>query len=190
MAWRSGEMVLARYVWRGKVFFAGPNTVVEDTAQRLVLFTPMGAPVMRAPVDHHAGTIGEDAFGDLRTILDEALTRIRTEVFEPDQAQAEEGSAPAPDPGGPPGTDSGEPRAETAEAPRAKSGGSARAGGGESPQGETSGPRQAETSGSPQAETGKSPQAKSGGSPRGGRRTSPWAEATRPPRTDADDDAG
>src|SRR5207237_8907241 len=69
----------------------------------------------------HASTIGEDAFGDLRTILDEALTRIRTEVFQPDQPQAEEGSAAAPDPGAPPQADTAEPpRAKTAEPPRAK----------------------------------------------------------------------
>jgi DNA-binding PadR family transcriptional regulator len=35
----------------------------------------------------HASAIGEDTFGDLRTILDEALTRIRTEIFEPARPQ-------------------------------------------------------------------------------------------------------
>jgi DNA-binding PadR family transcriptional regulator len=37
----------------------------------------------------HASAIGEDAFGDLRGILDEALGRIRTEVFEPASTQGE-----------------------------------------------------------------------------------------------------
>jgi DNA-binding PadR family transcriptional regulator len=45
----------------------------------------------------HASAIGEDAFTDLRGILDEALSRIRTEVFEParpqDEATAQEKDA-------------------------------------------------------------------------------------------------
>ena len=59
MTWRRGETVLNRYVWRGKVHFAGSNVVVEDGAQRTALYTPMGTPVMRAPVDFSAGTFGE-----------------------------------------------------------------------------------------------------------------------------------
>jgi hypothetical protein len=59
MTWRSGETVLNRYIWRDKVYFAGSNIVVEDSAQRTVLFTPMGTPVMRSPIDYDAGTIGE-----------------------------------------------------------------------------------------------------------------------------------
>ena len=59
MTWRRGETVLNRYVWRDKVYFAGSNVVVEDSAQRTVLFTPLGTPVMRSPIDYDAGTIGE-----------------------------------------------------------------------------------------------------------------------------------
>src|SRR6202011_5021592 len=44
----------------------------------------------------HASAIGEDTFGDLRTILDEALTRIRTEIFEPDRKPGEGESENAP----------------------------------------------------------------------------------------------
>ena len=40
----------------------------------------------------HAGAIGEDTFGDLRGILDEALTRIKTEIFEPEHPQDNGGS--------------------------------------------------------------------------------------------------
>ncbi|MBV9539631.1 MAG: DUF402 domain-containing protein [Alphaproteobacteria bacterium] len=60
MTWRSGQTTMARYVWRdGKVYFGGPNIVVEDSAQRTVLYTPMGTPVMRSPIDYQAGTLGE-----------------------------------------------------------------------------------------------------------------------------------
>ena len=59
MTWRTGETVLNRYVWRDKVYFAGSNVVVEDGAQRTALYTPMGTPVMRSPVDFGAGTFGE-----------------------------------------------------------------------------------------------------------------------------------
>jgi len=59
MTWRRGETVINRYVWRGKVYFAGSNIVVEDGARRTVLFTPTGTPVMRSPIDYDAGTIGE-----------------------------------------------------------------------------------------------------------------------------------
>ena len=76
----------------------------------------------------HASAIGEDTFGELRTILDEALTRIRTEIFEPDRPQdqdtpAGEASDAAADdstgnvqPGEPPAaTEHGQPQASTAE---------------------------------------------------------------------------
>jgi DNA-binding PadR family transcriptional regulator len=46
----------------------------------------------------HAGAIGEDTLGDLRTILDEALSRIRTEVLRPDDASAEEKNTATPEP--------------------------------------------------------------------------------------------
>ncbi|HUO89648.1 MAG TPA: DUF402 domain-containing protein [Rhizomicrobium sp.] len=59
MTWRSGEAILNRYVWRDKVYFAGSNIVVEDGKGRTVLYTPMGTPVMRSPIDYTAGTIGE-----------------------------------------------------------------------------------------------------------------------------------
>ena len=59
MTWRSGEAVLARYVWREKVYFGGPSIVAEDSARRTVLYTPMGTPVVRSPIDYTAGTIGE-----------------------------------------------------------------------------------------------------------------------------------
>ena len=59
MVWRSGEVAVLRYVWRDKVYFAGPSRVVEDGAARTILYTPMGTPVVRSPVDHNAGTIGE-----------------------------------------------------------------------------------------------------------------------------------
>jgi DNA-binding PadR family transcriptional regulator len=50
----------------------------------------------------HASAIGEDALGDLRTILDEALTRIRNEVFQPESGRGQQpgrgqpGEAPVP----------------------------------------------------------------------------------------------
>ena len=59
MPWPSGEAVLARYVWRDKVYFAGSNIVVEDGVRRTVLYTPMGTPVVRSPIDYGAGTLGE-----------------------------------------------------------------------------------------------------------------------------------
>ena len=49
----------------------------------------------------HASAIGEDTFGDLRTILDEALARIRTEIFEPARPQDQSSAAPAPEPSEP-----------------------------------------------------------------------------------------
>ena len=58
MTWRSGETVAMRYVWRDKVHFGGPSIVVEDGARRTVLYTPMGTPVMRSPIDYIAGTLG------------------------------------------------------------------------------------------------------------------------------------
>jgi DNA-binding PadR family transcriptional regulator len=48
-------------------------------------------------VASHASAIGPDTFGDLRTILDEALTRIRTEIFEPRRSQEGPGGATADD---------------------------------------------------------------------------------------------
>jgi hypothetical protein len=59
LMWRSGETVLARSVWRERVCFAGSVIVVEESAQRTLLFTPMGTPVMHTPIDYRAGTIGE-----------------------------------------------------------------------------------------------------------------------------------
>jgi len=59
VTWCAGAEVLARYIWREKVHFAGPNIVVEDGAQRTVLYTPLGTSVVRSPVDYSAGTIGE-----------------------------------------------------------------------------------------------------------------------------------
>jgi DNA-binding PadR family transcriptional regulator len=50
----------------------------------------------------HASAIGEDTFGDLRTILDEALTKIRTEIFEPERPQDNGGAAPKDAPDAPP----------------------------------------------------------------------------------------
>ena len=59
MRWLSGETALARYIWRSKVYFGGPSIVVEDTARRTVLYTPMGTPVMRSAIDYDAGALGE-----------------------------------------------------------------------------------------------------------------------------------
>jgi hypothetical protein len=59
MAWRTGETVVARYVRHGKVHFGGPSLVVEDGAPRTILYTPMGTPVVRSPIDYDAGTLGE-----------------------------------------------------------------------------------------------------------------------------------
>ncbi|HXC55481.1 MAG TPA: DUF402 domain-containing protein [Rhizomicrobium sp.] len=59
MRWPSGKAVLARYAWRGKVYFGGSSIVVEDGAGRTVLYTPMGTPVIRSPIDYSAGTLGE-----------------------------------------------------------------------------------------------------------------------------------
>ena len=122
-----------------------------------------------------ASSVGEDAFGDLRTILDEALTKIRTEIFEPEPRQSEQDPAPGPDAGEPAHADPGEsPRAETGGPPRA----------------ETGGPPRAKTGGPPRAGGGKSGRAETGGSPRAGRGKSPWAEATEPTPADAGEDAG
>ena len=40
----------------------------------------------------HASAVGEDALVDLRVILDEALGKIRTEIFEPERKQDDNGS--------------------------------------------------------------------------------------------------
>ncbi|HEY2579167.1 MAG TPA: helix-turn-helix transcriptional regulator [Streptosporangiaceae bacterium] len=54
----------------------------------------------------HASAIGEDTFGDLRTILDEALTKIKTEIFEPDRPPGESDATAAGDTSGPAADDS------------------------------------------------------------------------------------
>jgi DNA-binding PadR family transcriptional regulator len=82
----------------------------------------------------HASAIGEDTFGDLRTILDEALTRIRTEIFEP--ARPQEQDAPA--------AETGEPAAGDTTGPDQPQGTGT---GPDQPQGTGTGPGSAEQSG-------------------------------------------
>jgi len=72
----------------------------------------------------HASAIGEDTFGDLRAILDEALTKIRTEVFQPERPQGEGepapggDAAPVPEDGTGPSPAGSEGQDSSAEAPR------------------------------------------------------------------------
>jgi hypothetical protein len=50
----------------------------------------------------HASAVGEDTLGDLRRILDEALTRIRNEVFQPESGRGQAGPEEAgPEEAGP-----------------------------------------------------------------------------------------
>ena len=57
-AWRPGEATLVRYVFRGELQCAYPVTVVEDTAERLVLFTPVGSLTQRGDFDLATGKLG------------------------------------------------------------------------------------------------------------------------------------
>lgn len=59
--WRRGDCIPVRYVWRDTVFFAQPNVVVEDSEERLILFTPEGTVTQVSAIDFRAGTIGKPA---------------------------------------------------------------------------------------------------------------------------------
>jgi hypothetical protein len=54
-SWRPGQTTLVRYVFRGELHCACPVVVVEDTAERLILFTPMGSLTQRGDIDLATG---------------------------------------------------------------------------------------------------------------------------------------
>jgi len=63
--WQRGETVVHQEVWNGRLWAARPLTVVEDTAERTLLWIPHGTvrkvpitpPTRRDPADVHARTI-------------------------------------------------------------------------------------------------------------------------------------
>lgn len=57
--WCAGEVIPIRYVSRGKVSFAQPGIVVEDSAERLIVFAPEGMVTQFSDIDFRKGTIGE-----------------------------------------------------------------------------------------------------------------------------------
>jgi uncharacterized protein len=54
-SWQRGQTTLVRYVFRGELHSAYPVVVVEDTAERLILFTPMGSLTQRGDIDLATG---------------------------------------------------------------------------------------------------------------------------------------
>jgi hypothetical protein len=56
-SWTRGEVITVRHIWRGKVWFAHPGIVVEDTAERLVLFEPAGSHRQWSHFDFDSGAI-------------------------------------------------------------------------------------------------------------------------------------
>ena len=54
-SWRRGETIPVRHVFRGELHAAYPAVVVEDTAERLVLFAAMGSLTQRGDVDLATG---------------------------------------------------------------------------------------------------------------------------------------
>ena len=57
-SWRRGDTIPVRYVFRGELQCAYPVTVVSDTAERLVLFAPMGSVAQRGDFDLTIGALG------------------------------------------------------------------------------------------------------------------------------------
>ena len=56
-SWRRGDVIPVRHVWRDAVWFAHPAIVVEDSAERLVLFEPVGAVRQCSAFDFATGHI-------------------------------------------------------------------------------------------------------------------------------------
>jgi hypothetical protein len=57
MSFRAGEVIVVRHIWRKRVWFAHAAIVVEDTAERLVVFEPAGAARQWSHFDFDSGTI-------------------------------------------------------------------------------------------------------------------------------------
>lgn len=53
--WTKGDQILIKHVWDGQVRYAEPTTVVEDTGDRLILFTQAGTPTKWSWVDWDSG---------------------------------------------------------------------------------------------------------------------------------------
>ncbi len=58
ISWARGEVILVRHQWQGRVWFAHPAIVVEDTSERLILFEPAGSARQWSHFDFEAGAIG------------------------------------------------------------------------------------------------------------------------------------
>lgn len=55
--WRPGAPVLIRYVWRNRVWYAEPVTVVEDTPDRIAVYLPAGTATKWTWIDFARGTL-------------------------------------------------------------------------------------------------------------------------------------
>jgi hypothetical protein len=56
-AWTTGETILVRHQWRGRVWFAHPAIVVRDTPERLIVFEPAGSIRQWSHFDFETGAI-------------------------------------------------------------------------------------------------------------------------------------
>lgn len=53
--WKAGDPIIIKNVWQDRVLYAEPVTVVEDTGDRLVVFTKSGTPTKWSWVDWDTG---------------------------------------------------------------------------------------------------------------------------------------
>ena len=57
--WQPGETILIQYVFRDRVLYAEPVTVVEDNAERLILYTQVGTPLKWSSIDFSDGSFAD-----------------------------------------------------------------------------------------------------------------------------------
>lgn len=57
MSWESGRVVSLRHVWRGRVQYAIPMTVVRDDPDRVLLYLQAGTPCKWTYVDFETGDV-------------------------------------------------------------------------------------------------------------------------------------
>jgi DNA-binding PadR family transcriptional regulator len=87
--WEEWTRTSGRRGWTGALDFG----TLKDLERVAVQFT---ADLRKLAMQ--SGVVGENVITDLRTILEEALERIKTEIFGPEQGPGSEAEAPAPPP--------------------------------------------------------------------------------------------
>jgi DNA-binding PadR family transcriptional regulator len=87
--WEEWTRTSGRRGWTGALDFG----TLKDLERVAVQFT-----TDLRKLAMQSGVVGENVITDLRTILEEALERIKTEIFGPEQGPGSEAEAPAPPP--------------------------------------------------------------------------------------------